>query len=130
MERIQENWKKINQFIRQPIFYRILFFSFFSRAVIPIYTEIMYYWLINVTHFTKFTIAILTMVSFISLFFGTMIFMYIKHKEYWIIITLSQAMLCLLIILNFLFVARYTKQAGIPDIVFAGFSDVATEVLH
>lgn len=49
-------------------------FMFISRAIIPSYQEIMYYFFINVLEFSKTFIALLSLIAFSSGIFGSFIY--------------------------------------------------------
>lgn len=60
--------------MKSPEIYRTLLYFFLVGALIPSYGDISYYFSINVVHFSKFTISMLTLLGFVSLMGGTYVY--------------------------------------------------------
>lgn len=59
---------------KSPEIYRTLLYFLLCGALVPTFGDINYYFQINVINFSKFTISLLTLLSFVSLLGGTYIY--------------------------------------------------------
>ena len=67
-----ENIDKSLKHLGHPIVYKWMIFIFVSRAIVPSYADILYYWMINVLEFNKTIIAILALVAFLMAIMGSL----------------------------------------------------------
>lgn len=115
----------------QSIVYKSLIFLFFSKAIIPSYGDILYYWMIEVLLFSKTVIALLALVAFIMAIFGSFLYnVLLKDLEFRKIMIIAHVVIAISILGIFLLVTRISKDVlGINDYVFAIFGDAIIETL-
>jgi Na+/melibiose symporter-like transporter len=108
-----------------------MIFMLISRAVIPSYSDIMYYFMINVLEFSKKTIALLALVAFTTAIFGSFVYnMLLKKLEFRLTMVLAHLTIGAAIMSAFLLVSRISKEVlGINDVLFSFFTDAALEIL-
>lgn len=113
------------------IVFKSLVFLFISRAIVPSYGDIMYYWMINVLNFSKTTIALLALVAFTTAIFGSFVYnMCLKQLEFRKIMIFAHIVIAIAVLGIFCLVTRISKEIfGINDLLFALFGDAAVEIL-
>jgi hypothetical protein len=128
---VSENLKTSFGHLSQSIVYKSLIFLFFSKAIIPSYGDIMYYWMIEVLFFSKTVIALLVLVAFVMAIFGSIFYnVFLKDLEFRKIMIVAHVVIAIAIFGIFLLVTRISKEVlGINDYVFAIFGDAIIETL-
>jgi len=126
-----ENIKRSISHISKKIVFGTMLFMLISRAAIPSYSDIMYYFMINVLDFSKSTIALLALISFATAIVGSFIYnICLKNLEFRVTMVMAHLTIGVAIMSTFLLVTRISKEVlGINDIVFSFFTDAALEVL-
>lgn len=126
-----ENIKRGLEHIVRPIVLGTLIFLFLSRAIVPSYDDIMYYWMITVLEFTKHTIALLTMIAYFTAMVGTFLYnVTMRNMEYRHIMVVAHITIGVAVLTTLMLVTRVSKEIlGINDVFFAFFTDAALEVL-
>lgn len=71
---VWENIKISVKHMGKKIVFGTMIFMLISRATVPSYSDIMYYFMINVLNFSKSTIALLALISFSTAIFGSFIY--------------------------------------------------------
>lgn len=126
-----ENVKKSVDHLSKTIVYKSLLFLFFSRAIVPSYTDIMYYWMIDILHFSKTIIAILALIAFSAAILGSVLYnKFLKKLEFKHTMIIAHVLIAFAILCVFCLVTRISKEVfHINDIFFAVFGDAAIEIL-
>lgn len=116
----------------QRIVFGTVLFIFISRSMVPSYSDIMYYWMINVLQFSKKTIALLALTSFFTAIAGTFLYKtFLKNFEYRCLMFTAQLIIALSVLVTLMLVTRFSKEVlGINDIFFAFFTDATIEVMY
>ena len=127
-----ENVKLSLRHIQKRIVFGSLIFLFISGAIIPSFSDIMYFWQINVLEFSKQTIALLTLISFWTASLGTFIYKFwLKNIEYRCIMILAHFIFAFASLTSFLLVSRISKNVfGLNDIFFSFFTGTLMDVLY
>ena len=117
--------------LRNKVVFGTIVFLIISRGIIPNYSEIMYYYLINVLSFSKQTIAILDLIAFWTAIFGSFVYGCMLSKiEFKKTMIIAHIIIGMSLIPTYLLVTRISKNTfGIDDVVFSIFTDAALEVL-
>ena len=55
-------------------FYNMIFYLIISGFLVPTFGSFSYYFLLDVVKISKFTYALLTVLSFVAIFIGTLIY--------------------------------------------------------
>lgn len=129
--RASENIDKSLKHLSRPIVYRWMIFIFVSRAIIPSYSDILYYWFINVLNFSKSTIAILALVAFITAIMGSFSYnWFLKKLEFRTTMIVAHIVIAIAVLGIFWLVTRISKNIfGFNDYLFAFFGDAVIETL-
>jgi hypothetical protein len=105
-------------------------FFLLCALFVPSFGDISYYFSLNIVHFSKFTVSMLTLLGFVTLLTGTMAYeRWLKGYEVrklmrWnIMIGIVGTMICLV------FAMRLNLVIGISDIVFVIVSSIITDTL-
>ena len=111
------------------IFLLLLYYK--NHSIIPNYSDIMYYYLINVLDFSKQTIALLDLIAFCTAIFGSFLYScFLSKIEFRKTMIIAHIIIGISVIPTFLLVTRISKNTfGINDVVFSVFTDAALEVL-
>lgn len=126
-----ENIKISLAHMSKGIVFGTLIFMLISRAVIPSYSDIMYYFMINVLDFSKKTIALLALASFSTAILGSFAYnIFLKKCEFRVTMVIAHITIGFAIMITYLLVSRISKEVlGINDILFSLFTDAALEIL-
>mmetsp|Transcript_30039 Transcript_30039/g.26613 ORF Transcript_30039/g.26613 Transcript_30039/m.26613 type:complete len:255 (+) Transcript_30039:737-1501(+) len=113
------------------VVYGTMIFMLISRAVVPSYGDIMYYFFINVLEFNKTIIALLSLIAFTTAIFGSFIYnLFLKKLEFRVTMFIAHIIIGFAIMSTYLLVSRISKEIfGINDILFAFFTDAALDIL-
>ncbi|CAI2367375.1 unnamed protein product [Moneuplotes crassus] len=127
-----ENFCASLKHMSNKIVFGTLVFMFLSRALVPSYGDIMYYFLINVLEFSKSVIALLSMIAFSTAIFGSFIYnLCLKNIDFRLMMLIAHIILGMAIMTTYLLVSRISKEVlGINDILFSFFTDMAVDVLY
>jgi len=108
-----------------------MIFMLLSRAIIPSFQDIMYYFFINVLEFSKSTIALLSLIAFSTAIFGSFLYnLLLKNLEFRLTMFIAHIIIGFAIMSTYLLVSRISKEVfGINDILFAFFTDAALDIL-
>ena len=120
----------VKEALQIPVFYRTLIFFFLSGMIIPSFSDIMYYFNLEVIHLNKSTISLLALLGFITLVLGTMIYnRFFKKGEFRTLIKYSVWITILDAVFTLVFVLRFNLVLHINDIIFMVFTSAVTETL-
>lgn len=98
--------------------------------LVPSFTDIWYYFKLDVIKFSKFTYSMLTLVAFCTLLLGTMLYnRFLKDKEFRDLMKWAIYITFFSSIVGLLFVLRINLLIGINDLVFIIFTSVVTDTL-
>jgi hypothetical protein len=127
-------WEKIKislMHMKKGIVLGTLIFMLISRAIIPSYSDIMYYFMINVLEFSKKTIALLALASFSTAIIGSFFYnIFLKKWEFRVTMIIAHVIIAWAVMTTYLLVSRISKEVfGINDVLFALFTDSALEIL-
>jgi MFS family permease len=86
---VEASWKKVRNNVcliadaaKNPMIYKTLVYFVLCGTMIPSFNDVGYFFTLNVLKFSKFTYSMLTLLSFVSLFCGTMVYnKYFKDFE-------------------------------------------------
>jgi hypothetical protein len=105
-------------------------FLLFTGFTCPSFNSMYYYFNINIVKFDKSTISLLTVVAFVSLLCGTMIYnRYFKEKEIRTLVKYSIMVSYFGGVFGLMFVMRLNVMLGINDIIFIILTSVITDTL-
>jgi len=108
----------------------MILFIVIGGFLVPSFGSFGYYFMLDVVKISKFTYSMLTVLGFMCLFIGTMIYRkYFTEKEYRNLIMMDALISILLAPLSFIFVLRLNVAWGIPDMFLIIFTDVVSEIL-
>ena len=126
-----ENIKISLKHMTNRVVFGTLVFMFISRAIVPSYQDIMYYFFINVLNFTKSVIALLSLIAFTTAIFGSFLYnLCLKNLEFKVTMLIAHLIIGVAIMSTYLLVSRISYEVlGVNDIVFAFFTDAALDVL-
>ena len=98
--------------------------------IVPSFGDIGYYFSLNVVHFSKFTVSLLTLLGFATLLTGTMAYeRYLKNYEVRKLMEWNTMIGALGCFITLIFAMRLNLAMGISDIVFVIVSSVITDTL-
>lgn len=80
MNVLKKNFKEIVEAIKDPIFYRVLIFLALT-GTIPSFGTFGYYFMLDVVKLSKFTIALLNVLGYVSLMLGSALFNSVFNKK-------------------------------------------------
>lgn len=125
-----ENVKRSLKHLSRWIVLGTLIFILISCAIIPSYSDIMYYFMINVLDFGKKTIALLSLAAFCTAILGPFIYnLILKKLEYRTAMIVGHITIALAVLTTWLLVTRISKEVfGINDILFSFFTDASLEI--
>ena len=113
-----------------PQIYKALLFFLFSGLIVPSFGDISYYFSLNVVHFSKFTVSLLTLLGFATLLTGTMAYeRFLKNYEVRKLLEWNILIGSLGCFINLIFAMRLNLLIGISDIAFVLVSSVITDTL-
>lgn len=92
-QNLKKNSIEIKEAMKIPVIYRTIGFFLLSGLIVPTFSDINYYFVLNVVKFSKFTVSMLSIVGYISLLGG--VIMYNKWLKQWEIRTLLKYSLIL-----------------------------------
>jgi|LauGreDrversion4_2_1035121.scaffolds.fasta_scaffold198412_2 Na+/melibiose symporter-like transporter len=92
-QNLKKNSIEIKEAMKIPVIYRTIGFFLLSGLTVPTFSDINYYFVLNVVKFSKFTVSMLSIVGYISLLGG--VIMYNKWLKQWEIRTLLKYSLIL-----------------------------------
>lgn len=105
-------------------------FLLLTGLVSPSFDEYMYFFQMNVVNFSKYQYALLNVLSFASIFIGTLLYNnYLKDKEFRTMLSLAIWVGLVGSMASLAFVLRLNVTIGINDNVFIFFTDVVTSSL-
>lgn len=113
-----------------PQIYRPVLFYLLTGLMVPQYSDIWYYFTLEVLQLSKFVLGMLGVVAFITLMIGTALFSkFFADKE-------TRSLLRAGILINFVGAAfgvalalRFNIMIGISDVAFVMFTNIVTETL-
>ena len=106
-------------------FYYMIFYLIISGFLVPTFGSFNYYFLLDVVKISKFTYAMLTVLTFVNIFIGTFIYkQWLKECEFRRLIMSEPLIQILMAPLTLILVLRYTVQWGIPDLLLIIFIDI------
>jgi hypothetical protein len=114
---------EIKEALQIPAIYKTLLFFFITGAIVPSFSDIGYYFSLNIVQFSKFTLSMLTVLGFVTLLLGTMI--YNKYFKEFEVRTLLEYNICIGwvgCLIGIIFALRLNKLMGINDIFFVVFT--------
>ena len=119
------------KYIKHNIIRGIIIFLIISRGIIPNYSDILYYYMINVLSFRKQTIGLLSLVGFCTAILGSFIYSCLLRKmEYRKTMIIAHIIIASSTIPTYLLVTRISnKTLGINDVVFSIMSDALLKAL-
>ena len=136
---MKTNLKEIKEAVKIPSIYRTIAFFLIGSILVPSFSDISYYFLLNVVTFSKFTVSMLSIIGFASLLAGIIIFnKYLKQKEvrnmlkYAILISFIGQVFSLLFALRLTYindVAFVIVTSSVTDTLGLAFSQMPTMVL-
>ena len=119
---------EIKNALMEPLAYRTLLFFLLTGFIIPNYSDMWYYFQINILYISNFTQSLLTLLGYITLFLGTLIFKYFfEHRETRQLLSFFFIVSFISLILSLFLAMRWTVALGINDLVFLIASGVVTE---
>jgi hypothetical protein len=129
---MKRNAREIREAMKIPMIYRTIGFFVMSAAVVPSYGEIQYFFNLNVVKFSKFTVSMLTIVSYVAILVGVIIFgRYFKQREMRQLLTWSLLIQAMGTFATLIFVLRLNvNYLGINDTLFIIFINAFTETTH
>jgi Na+/melibiose symporter-like transporter len=92
-QNLKKNSIEIKEAMKIPVIYRTIGFFLLTGLTVPTFSDINYYFVLNVVKFSKFTVSMLSIVGYISLLGG--VIMYNKWLKQWEIRTLLKYSLIL-----------------------------------
>ena len=119
------------KYIKHKIIWGTIIFLIISRGIVPNYSDILYYYMINVLSFSKQTIGILSLVGFCTAILGSFIYSCLLRKmEYPKTMIIAHIVIASSVIPTYLLVSRISnKTLGINDILFAIMSEALLKAL-
>lgn len=97
---------------------------------VPSFGDIGYYFSLNIVHFSKFTVSMLTLLGFVTLLLGTMAYeRFLKNYEVRKLMEWNILIGILGTFINLIFAMRLNLVLGISDIAFVIVSSVITDTL-
>lgn len=129
MNVLKKNFKEIVEAIKDPIFYRVLIFLALT-GTIPSFGTFGYYFMLDVVKLSKFTIALLNVLGYVSLMLGSALFNSVFNKKEFSTLCIYNIMLGILFSpMNLLFAMRLNEAYGLPDMFVIIFGDIVGETL-
>jgi MFS family permease len=127
---VRRNLSDIKQAMQIPQIYRALLFFLLCGLIVPSFGDIGYYFSLNVVHFSKFTVGILTLLGFATLLTGTMAYeRFLKNYEVRKLMEWNILIGSLGCLISLIFAMRLNLAIGISDIAFVIVSSVITDTL-
>lgn len=121
---------EIKEALKIPAIYKTLLFFFITGAIVPSFSDIGYYFSLNVVQFSKFTLSMLTVLGFVTLLLGTMVYnKYFKEFEVRTLLEYNIAIGWIGCLIGVCFALRLNKAMGINDLFFVIFTQVITDTL-
>ena len=128
---LKQNLRDIYAALKIPMINRAVLFFFLSGVIVPSFSEISYYFQLNVVMFSKFTISMLTLLSYITLLSGTMLYQRcFKDSEVRTMMKLNIIISFFAVFINLLFALRINVALGINDLFFIVFTNIITDTLN
>jgi hypothetical protein len=114
-----------------PVIYRTIGFFLLSGLMVPTFSDINYYFVLNVVKFSKFTVSMLSIVGYISLLGGVIMYnKWFKHREIRILLKYSLILGFFSQIMNLGFILRLNVQwLGVSDVTYILFTTALTDTL-
>lgn len=100
-------------------------------GTIPSFGTFGYYFMLDVVKLSKFTIALLNVLGYISLLLGSILFnACLKKKEYSTLCIYNIIIGLLFAPMNLLFAMRLNEAYGLPDMFVIIYGDIVGEALY
>lgn len=116
--------------LQRPVYYRIVMFCIVTGLFAPSFGSFGYFFTMDVIGLTKFTYAMLTVLGFGSLLFGTQLYRFWgKDYEYRSLILINVGIDLLLAPLSFILIFRINVEWGIPDLGIIIFTELSNGIL-
>jgi hypothetical protein len=114
-----------------PVIYRTIGFFLLSGLMVPTFSDINYYFVLNVVKFSKFTVSMLSIVGYISLLGGVIMYnKWFKHREIRTLLKYSLILGFFSQIMNLGFILRLNVQwLGVSDVTYILFTTALTDTL-
>jgi hypothetical protein len=104
-------------------------FRLILGCIVPSFGGYLYYYQIEVTHFSQWQYSELSLVGFAGLIFGSLIFnAFLKESEFRLVLTIACIINSTGAFLTMLFCLGFTF--GIPDFLFVLVTSTVTDTLH
>lgn len=127
---IKRNIGDMQEALRIREFYSMILYLIIGGFLVPNFGSFGYYFMLDVVKISKFTYSMLTVLGFVCLFCGTLIYKrYFMEKEYRNLIMMDALISIMLAPLSFMFVLRLNLAWGIPDMALIVFTDVVSEIV-
>ena len=127
---IKRNIRDMQEALRIREFYSMILYLIIGGFLVPNFGSFGYYFMLDVVKISKFTYSMLTVLGFVCLFCGTLIYKkYFMEKEYRNLIMMDALISIMLAPLSFMFVLRLNLVWGIPDMFLIVFTDVVSEIV-
>lgn len=124
------NISDVIQAIKIPVFNRVIIFMLLNGILIPSFGSFGYYFMLDIVHISKFTIAMLGVLGYICLMIGSSIYQkYFTRSEFRMLVIYNTILGLMFAPLNLLFVLRKNEEYGLPDMFVIIFTDVVSETL-
>jgi Na+/melibiose symporter-like transporter len=127
---VRENLKNIKKAMQIPQIYRTILFFILCGFIVPTFGDIGYYFSLNIVKFSKFTVSMLTLLSFVSLLTGTIA--YERFLKFYEVRQLMKWNMIIGIVGTFIgltFAMRLNLYLGISDIAFVILTSIITDTL-
>lgn len=99
-------------------------------GLVPSFGTFGYYFMLDVVHISKFTIALLGVLGYICLMFGSSLYNYgLNKKEFRTLMAYNVILNLAFAPLNLLFVLRKNQDYGLSDMFVIIFTDVVSDVI-
>jgi Na+/melibiose symporter-like transporter len=127
---VRRNLSDIKEAMKIPQIYRALLFFLLCGLICPSFGDIGYYFSLNVVHFSKFTVAMLTLLGFVTLLSGTLSYeRFLKKHEVRKLMRWNIFIGIVGTFISLMFAMRLNLALGISDIVFVIVSSIITDTL-
>ena len=114
-----------------PVIYRTIGYFLLCGLVVPSFSDINYYFVLNVVKFSKFTVSMLSIMGYVSLLGGVIMYnKWFKHREIRTLLKYSLYLGFISQILNLAFILRLNLNwLGINDVTYILCTTSLTDTL-
>ena len=108
----------------------MIIYLLIGGLLVPSFGSFGYYFMLDVVKVSKFTYAMLTVLGFLCLLIGSVLYKrYLQDREYRNLIMMDALISLVLAPISFVFILRLNLKWGIPDLALIVFTDVVSEIV-